>query len=134
MRLAATLLLLSPAATAAEPRRPSPGTVRAWQDRKFGMFIHFGIYSVLGGVWKGQLVTRGYIEQIQAQGNLPRDEYERVALQCKQADPFYNYNGHGYYERPSVNKLQWNFTPPHPFRKGDRLPAAVESVILTPEN
>jgi alpha-L-fucosidase len=81
MRLPATLLLLSILSPAAEPRRPSAGTVRAWQDRKFGMFIHFGIYSVLGGVWKGQPVTRGYSEQIQAQGNLPQEEYEQVARQ-----------------------------------------------------
>lgn len=79
MKLASALLLLSLTAIAQPPRRPSPDTVRAWQDRKFGMFIHFGIYSALGGVWKGQPVTRGYSEQIQAQGNLPKDEYEQAA-------------------------------------------------------
>lgn len=81
MKPTALLLLLALHMPAAEPRRPSPATVRAWQDRKFGMFIHFGLYSALGGMWKGQPVTRGYSEQIQAQGNLPKDEYERVALE-----------------------------------------------------
>ena len=25
-----------------------------WQDAKFGMFIHWGLYSQLAGEWKGQ--------------------------------------------------------------------------------
>ena len=34
-------------------------TLRAlenWRDMKFGMFIHFGVYSMLGGEWKGEKV------------------------------------------------------------------------------
>ncbi len=79
MRFLSPLLLLPVLLSAAEARRPSPETVRAWQSRKFGMFIHFGAYSELGGMWKGERVTRGYSEQIQAQGNIPKDEYEQVA-------------------------------------------------------
>ena len=79
MRYAATFVFLSLTALAADAARPSPAAVRAWQDRKFGMFIHFGLYSELGGMWKGQPVTKGYSEQIQAQGNLPKAEYEKVA-------------------------------------------------------
>lgn len=38
-----------------------------WLDQKFSMFIHWGIYSELGGVWEGKPITQGYSEQIQSQ-------------------------------------------------------------------
>ena len=31
-----------------------------WHQNKYSMFIHFGLYSELGGVWEGSPVTRGY--------------------------------------------------------------------------
>lgn len=42
------------------------------------MFIHFGIYSELGGVWDGKPVTRGYSEQIQAHAGIYTDVYDDV--------------------------------------------------------
>lgn len=60
-------------------RRPSPEAVRAWRARKFGMFIHFGLYSVLGGVWKGEPVKSIYSEQIMLRAPIPPREYEQVA-------------------------------------------------------
>lgn len=62
-------------------RRPSPEAVKAWQDRKFGMFIHWGLYSVLGGVWKGERVTDIYSEQIMLRAPIPLAEYAPVAQQ-----------------------------------------------------
>lgn len=50
-----------------------------WQADKFSMFIHFGLYSDLGGVWNGQPVTRGYSEQIQSHAGIHSDLYARVA-------------------------------------------------------
>lgn len=52
---------------------------QAWLDRKFAMFIHFGLYSELGGVWKGKPVTQGYSEQIQSHGGIFSDWYADVA-------------------------------------------------------
>jgi len=43
------------------------------------MFIHFGLYSVPGGVWKGEPVRSGYSEQIQGEGKIGRDEYAKLA-------------------------------------------------------
>jgi len=43
-------------------------------DAKFGMFIHFGLYSQLGGVWKGDTIS-GYAEWIQARADIPAQEY-----------------------------------------------------------
>ncbi len=31
----------------------------AWfKEAKFGLFIHFGVYSALGGEWKGEVVPK----------------------------------------------------------------------------
>ncbi|WP_333678755.1 alpha-L-fucosidase [Dyella sp.] len=70
-----------------QPRQapgPSAETIKAWQDRKFGMFIHFGLYSIAGGMWNGKRVDNGYSEQIFANGPIPPKDYEALA---KQFDP-----------------------------------------------
>ena len=45
-----------------------------WRDAKFGMFIHWGGYSHLGGVYKGDTLT-GNAEWIQFKDKIPADEY-----------------------------------------------------------
>lgn len=50
-----------------------------WRDQKFSMFIHWGLYSMLGGEWKGERVSKGYSEQIRAHGNIPKEEYAALA-------------------------------------------------------
>ena len=57
------------------------GAFRQWQDNKYSMFIHFGLYSELGGVWNGQPVRQGYSEQIMAFAPIPKLEYETLAAQ-----------------------------------------------------
>jgi alpha-L-fucosidase len=42
------------------------------------MFIHFGAYSELGGVWKGRPVENGYSEQIHATAGIMADDFEKV--------------------------------------------------------
>src|SRR6058998_1519514 len=59
--------------------RPSPETIRAWQSRKFGMFIHFGLYSTAGGTWQGRKVDNGYSEQIMANAPIAKADYEKLA-------------------------------------------------------
>jgi alpha-L-fucosidase len=49
-----------------------------FKDAKFGMFIHWGLYSQLAGEWKGQLITR-IGEQIMRFCEIPVKEYEQVA-------------------------------------------------------
>jgi alpha-L-fucosidase len=70
-------------------RRPSPEAVKAWQDRKFGMFIHWGLYSIPAGVWKGERVTDIYSEQIMLRAPIPLAEYTPLAQQFnpQQWDP-----------------------------------------------
>jgi alpha-L-fucosidase len=59
--------------------RPSAATVEQWQDRKFGMFIHFGLYSQLGGMWQGKQIDNGYSEQIMANAPIPLADYAATA-------------------------------------------------------
>ncbi|AQQ70371.1 Alpha-L-fucosidase [Limihaloglobus sulfuriphilus] len=49
-------------------------------DRKFGVFIHWGLYSVLAGRWQGK--TTPYIaEWIMKRERIPVKEYEKIASQ-----------------------------------------------------
>ncbi len=43
-------------------------------DADYGMFIHFGLYSQLGGVWKGDSID-GYSEWIQSSADIASQEY-----------------------------------------------------------
>ena len=45
-----------------------------FKEAKYGMFIHFGLYSQLGGEWNGEKVE-WYAEWIQATANIPSSEY-----------------------------------------------------------
>src|SRR5215217_2947685 len=42
-----------------------------WRNAKFGMFIHWGIYSLPGGEWKGQKVS-GYAEHLMRKEKISR--------------------------------------------------------------
>jgi alpha-L-fucosidase len=53
-------------------------------DAKYGLFIHFGAYSMLGGVWEGKDV-KGYAEWIQGTANIDREVYATKALQFNPA-------------------------------------------------
>lgn len=53
--------------------------ISEWESHKYSMFIHFGVYSELGGVWDGERVEKGYSEQIRAHGNISREEFRDVA-------------------------------------------------------
>ena len=41
------------------------------------------------------------------------DASGKITLTAAEADVFYNYNGFGYWEKPSVYKKQWHFAVPH---------------------
>ncbi|MCG1037084.1 alpha-L-fucosidase [Polaribacter sargassicola] len=48
-----------------------------FSDAKYGMFIHFGLYSQLGGIYKGNDKGR-YAEWIQGNQNIPSEEYAKL--------------------------------------------------------
>lgn len=53
--------------------------LKQWKDLKYSMFIHWGIYSELGGVWEGREISKGLSEQIQAHAGIYSDSYANVA-------------------------------------------------------
>ncbi len=51
-----------------------------WKSMKFGLFIHWGIYSIPAGVWEGKQIDK-LGEQIQRHAEIPHDEYVELASQ-----------------------------------------------------
>ncbi len=51
-----------------------------WREARFGMFIHWGLYAVPAGEWKGQPVA-GIGEWIMNKAKIPVKEYEQLAQQ-----------------------------------------------------
>ncbi|MCJ7543658.1 MAG: alpha-L-fucosidase [Phycisphaerae bacterium] len=49
-----------------------------WRHARFGMFIHWGLYSVAGGYWKGQPIPR-LGEWIMQHARIPLAEYAQLA-------------------------------------------------------
>mgnify|MGYP001159451637 FL=1 len=51
-----------------------------WRDAKFGMFIHWGLYAIPAGEWKGKKVEKGKIgEWIMHSLDIDISEYEKLA-------------------------------------------------------
>ena len=51
-----------------------------WREARFGMFIHWGIYSLPGGEWKGKIVN-GYAEHLMRKEKITRADYLALAHQ-----------------------------------------------------
>jgi len=56
---------------------------KEFNNAKFGMFIHWGAYSTLGGIWKDKQIP-GLGEWIMYHAQIPRSEYKEV---CKRFNP-----------------------------------------------
>ena len=50
-----------------------------WREARFGMFIHWGLYSIPAGVWKDKVNATGYSEWIMFGEKIPAQEYEQLA-------------------------------------------------------
>jgi hypothetical protein len=48
-----------------------------WKDARYGMFIHFGLYSILGSEYNGK-VTPKIAEWIQNTSKIPLAEYKKL--------------------------------------------------------
>jgi alpha-L-fucosidase len=83
--LLAVLLVLLGAVSAAQspttdPESPETKHARlAWfREAKFGLFIHWGLYAIPAGEWKGQRVP-GIGEWVMYRSRVPVTEYEQLA-------------------------------------------------------
>ena len=63
-----------------ESRAARDARMAWWRDAKFGMFIHWGVYSVPAGYYKGKPVG-GIGEWIMHKGKIPMAEYQHFAKQ-----------------------------------------------------
>jgi alpha-L-fucosidase len=76
--------LITAAAPALEPAPVPPDDKDArmawWREARFGMFIHWGVYSVPGGEYKG-LAPDNIGEWIMENAKIPVSEYEQFATQ-----------------------------------------------------
>lgn len=54
------------------------GRMSWWREARFGMFIHWGIYSIPAGMWKGKKVP-GIGDWIMHRAKIPVKEYEPLA-------------------------------------------------------
>jgi alpha-L-fucosidase len=86
-RLAAGIVCLGLAVTGAartaatQPEDPAREKRLEWfRDAKYGLFIHWGIYAVPAGEWKGKRIP-GLGEWIMNRGRIPVREYEQLARQ-----------------------------------------------------
>lgn len=59
--------------------------IKWWREAKFGMFIHWGVYSVAGGEWKGKTVN-GYSEHLMRKEKISRAEYLDLAHKFNPVD------------------------------------------------
>lgn len=65
-------------------------TIQQFNHDKFGMFIHWGVYSIPGGVWDGKTMEemgRPFVaEWVQYVAEIPRDEYAKLAPKFNPTD------------------------------------------------
>tara|TARA_R110002049_G_scaffold285698_4_gene467003 strand:- start:141595 stop:143364 length:1770 start_codon:yes stop_codon:yes gene_type:complete len=84
-----TIILLGPCVSNAQDeaatkdvqaRADNDSRMTWWREAKFGMFVHWGVYSVVGGKYKGQDLPNS-AEWMMARGKIPITEYEKYAAQ-----------------------------------------------------
>jgi len=71
-------LIAQTAQTAADPAHDAK--MKWFREAKFGLFIHWGLYSIPAGEWKGQEIP-GIGEWIMNHAKIPVKEYEQLATQ-----------------------------------------------------
>jgi alpha-L-fucosidase len=69
----------APVATMETPAQHN-ARMKWWREARFGMFIHWGIYSVPAGTWQGKQVA-GIGEWIMNRGKIPVADYAKFAEQ-----------------------------------------------------
>ena len=79
--LAVVTTAFAPVAAHAEPvgEITREQRIRWWREARFGMFIHWGLYAIPGGTWKGKVRDSGYSEWIMFDEKIPASEYEQLA-------------------------------------------------------
>lgn len=66
-----------------EMHRSKARSLKEFNDAKFGMFIHWGVYSLPAGIWKGEKI-KGLGEWVMYHAQIPREEYKEM---CNRFNP-----------------------------------------------
>jgi alpha-L-fucosidase len=69
-----------PSVQDAESRAQRDARMQWWREARFGMFIHWGLYSIPAGTWNGQQIP-GIGEWIMNNASIPVAEYKALAPQ-----------------------------------------------------
>ncbi|MFL5738789.1 MAG: alpha-L-fucosidase [Flavisolibacter sp.] len=77
-KLFTTFLLFTLTLSALAQDTSRDNRMKWWRDARFGMFIHWGVYSVPAGTYKGQKINR-IGEWIMNRGKIPVAEYQQYA-------------------------------------------------------
>ncbi len=72
------VLLATAPLSAQETPEQRDARMKWWREARFGMFIHWGVYAELGGVWQDKEIG-GIGEWIQNRGKIPCADYQAVA-------------------------------------------------------
>ncbi len=86
LTVSAIVLLLAPRGAAqdtggqGQPAAPASTTrpvdrMAWWREARFGLFIHWGLYAIPAGQWRGET---NHAEWIRHTARIPRDEYDRL--------------------------------------------------------
>lgn len=59
--------------------------IQWWREARFGMFIHWGLYAIPGGVWKDTVRATGYSEWVMFDEKIPTKEYGALATKFNPA-------------------------------------------------
>jgi alpha-L-fucosidase len=70
----ASVFALSILSVQAETSEQRDKRMEWWREARFGMFIHWGVYAIPAGEWKGEPV-KGISEWIQSKGQIPEADY-----------------------------------------------------------
>jgi alpha-L-fucosidase len=72
------VMLLSTSCKSTVKESPEPDRLQWWTDAKFGLFIHWGVYSVPAGTYNGKQID-GIGEWIMYNGEIPSASYKEYA-------------------------------------------------------
>ena len=76
---AATATATSPDPYATETKAERDARMSWWREARFGLFIHWGVYAVPAGVYKGEEVPSKFGEWIMYKAKIPVAEYKAFA-------------------------------------------------------
>src|SRR5215831_14306504 len=61
-----------------ETKQQKDARMKWWKDARFGLFIHWGLYSIPAGEWNGET---GHAEWIRTSAQIPLDQYDKFVQQ-----------------------------------------------------